>query len=114
MFSNNSLDFFSSRRGDPQHMSAPSNTEETYKRSVRKQKFSPLLPLDIHISPDSLTFVPSAKEVLLVCQTRDETSYIWGYRVILRKLIIKEDDDDDLVIHVRSSGESQESIRKAS
>lgn len=75
----NSLDSSFGRRGEPHDISAPGSTEETYERLVRKQKFSQLLPLNIQISPDSLTSFPSVEEVPLVCWARDETSSIRRY-----------------------------------
>lgn len=76
----------------------PSSTEETYERLVRKQKFSLLLPLNIFISPNSLTSIPSIKEVLYAGQNRDEASQAKGHRVIRQRIVIKDDDDNDLVV----------------
>lgn len=61
-------------------MSALSSTKETYGTLVTKWKFSPLTPLDIQISPDSLTSLLSVKEVPPIRQTRDKTSRIGGIR----------------------------------
>lgn len=104
--SDESLDSFSGQRGELQDISMPSSTEETYKWLVRKRKSSSMLPFNIKISPNSLTPAPSVEEVPRISQTRGKTSGISGYQVARRRFVIKEDDDDNAVIHIRSSGES--------
>lgn len=56
--------------------------------------------------PDSLTSILFVKEAPLVRQARDEASHIRRYQVIRRRLIIKDDDNDDLEPYVMSSGKS--------
>lgn len=68
----------SGQKRESQDISALSSAEKTYKRLVRKQKFSSLLPLNVSISLNSLTSIPSVEEVSHAHRTRDETNHIGG------------------------------------
>lgn len=69
-----SLDSSSGWIGKAQDISTPNNTEKTYKRLVKKRKISPLFPLNISILLDSLTFVPSVKEIPYAGRNKYEAS----------------------------------------
>lgn len=88
---NNSLDSFFSQKCKYEDMSTPSNAKL-----------------------DSSIFVLSIEEVSLVHQARDEATSIKEYQVIRWRLIIEDNDNDDSAPYVKSSGESRESLGKAS
>lgn len=78
MSSDESLDSYSSQRGESKNMSKSNASKETHARLVRRWKFSPLSSLNILISSDFSTSVPSPEEVPYIGQTRDKANHIGG------------------------------------